>query len=131
MPASAVAHSYTLGDIAIGHVWAPPPESGATSVPVYGAIANRSDSTVRLLSASASVADQVRFRTMDNGVVSWPETIDVSPDKPLGMAPWREHIWLSGLTKPLTEGDSFDLVLDFGNKGSISVIVMVEDPSGH
>ena len=37
-PVSARAHSYSLGEIAIGHIWAPPPEPGANGLAVYGAI---------------------------------------------------------------------------------------------
>jgi copper(I)-binding protein len=127
----ASAHSYKLGDIAIGHVWAPPPEKGATGVPVYGPILNRGETTVRLVGASTPMAEQVRFRTEKNGEVRWREAIKLSPGKPLALAPWREHIWLSGLKKPLKEGDSFDLILDFGGAGQLMVKIVVETATGH
>lgn len=130
-PTAATAHSYKLGDIAVGHVWAPPPEEGAGGLPVYGPILNRGGAPVRLVGASTPVAEQVRFRIEKEGEEHWREAIAFAPGKPFALAPWREHIWLSGLNRPLKDGDSFDLTLDFGDAGRLSVKVVVEKASGH
>ncbi len=65
------------------------------------------------------------------GEVRWPAAVELRPGKPFALAAWREHIWLSGLKKPLKKGDSFDLILDFGNAGTLAVQVVVEEASGH
>lgn len=130
-PTMVAAHSYKLGDIAVGHLWTPPPEEEARGLPVYGPILNRGATPVRLVGASTPVAEQVRFRLEKEGEVRSWEAIAFAPGKPLALAPWREHIWLSGLNRPLKEGDSFDLTLDFGDAGGLSVKVVVEKASGH
>lgn len=130
-PSAGHAHSYKLGDIAIGHIWAPPPEEGAESVPVYGPILNRGDATARLVGVSAPVAEGARFRTEKAGEVRWPDAIDLEPGKPLALAPWRAHVWLSGLARPLEEGDSFPLTLSFEQAGALEIEVVVEPRAGH
>lgn len=130
-PATAAAHSYKLGDIAVGHVWAPPPEPGAKGLPVYGPILNRGDAMMRLVGVSTPAAEWVRLRRMKDGEATWPNAVDLRPGKPLALAAWREHIWLSGLKEPLKEGDSFDLTLDFGEAGQLTVKVVIEKASGH
>jgi copper(I)-binding protein len=127
----ATAHGYTLGRIAIGHVWAPPPEDGAAGIPVYGPLLNRGDHAVSLLGASSPIARSARFRIDNDGIASWPEALELAPGKPVSLAPWRAHIWLSGLRRNLHAGDSFDLTLDFGAAGDITVTVVVETAAGH
>lgn len=128
---NVAAHSYKLGEIAVGHVWTPPPEQGAEGLAVYGPILNRGEATVRFIGASTPVAERVRFRRTQDGEATWPRLIELRPGKPLALAAWREHIWVSGLRQPLQEGDTFDLRLDFGTAGEIEVKVVVEKATGH
>ena len=129
----AHAHSYKLGDIAVGHIWAKPPETGADGVPVYAPILNSGKTMVRLVGASTPIADETRFRKVDkkDGTAEWPQAIELQPGKPFALAAWREHIWVSGLHKPLKDGDWFDLTLDFADKGTLPVKVHVETTPGH
>jgi len=131
--APAAAHSYKLGDIEVGHIWAKPPEKGADGVVVFAPILNMGKTVAHLVGASTPVADKARFRKVDkkDGTVTWPETITLQPGKPFTLAAWREHIWVSGLHKPLKDGDWFDLTLDFGDKGKLPVKVSVEAVPGH
>jgi len=131
-PRLVQAHSYRLGDIAVGHIWAPPPQKGAAGVPVYAPLLNTGGATVRLVGASTPVADQARFRIVQkDGTVQWPQAIELRPGKPFALAAWHEHIWLSGLHKPLKAGESFNLTLDFGDKGQLPVKVLIEKTPGH
>ncbi|MCF1506002.1 copper chaperone PCu(A)C [Afifella sp. H1R] len=129
-PQAATAHSYKLGDIAVGHVWASQPESGG-GVAVYGPILNQGDAAVQLIDASTPVAEDVRIRTAADGEERWSDTIDLEPGKPLALAPWRQHLWLSGLKRELKEGDAFDLTLDFGGAGSLTMQVEIEPGGGN
>ena len=132
IPSSSVrAHSYKMGDIAVGHIWAPPPGADAEGLQVYGPILNRGDAMVRLVGASTTVAERVRFRRKKDGETTWPDAVDLRPGKAVALAPWREHIWLSGLKAPIKEGGSFDLTLDFAEAGQLMIKVVVEDASGH
>lgn len=129
---AALAHSYKLEDIAIGHVWAPPPEEkSAAGIAVYGPVLNQGRTPARLIGATSPVAGEARFSAEVEGNMRWLDAIEFQPGKPLALAPWRAHIWLSDLKRPLAEGDSFDLILDFENNGTVSVKVVVETPEGH
>lgn len=131
LPFACHAHSYKLDNISVGHMWARPPGQGADGIAVYGPILNRGDVPARLVAASSPIARMVRFRLVDEGETSWPEAIELAPNRPVALAAWREHIWLSGLLQPLEEGDMFDLVLDFGKAGNLPVRVVVENPGEH
>lgn len=130
-PSETLAHSYKLDDIAVGHVWASPPEEGAGGIAVYGPILNRGDKSARLVGASSPVAEEVRFRISKDGDVGWLEYIELRPNKPVSLATWREHIWLSGIRDSIERGDSFELILDFGDAGKLPVKIVVEDEGGH
>jgi copper(I)-binding protein len=132
LPAGPViAHSYTLGDIAIGHVWAPPSEPGQTGAPVYGPLFNQGHEAARLVGATSPAAEAVRFRVEKDGVVEWPDEIVLQPGKPLSLAPWRVHLWLEGLEQPLEQGAHVPVTLDFGSAGKKTVEVLVEPNGGH
>lgn len=120
------AHGYRLGELAIGHIWAPPPAPGAAGLAVYGPILNRGSAPARLVGASSPVAAEARFRSVDKGGVRWPAAIELPPGKPVSLASWRAHIWLAGLKRPLAAGDAFELTLDFGAAGKLTVKVIVE-----
>ena len=130
-PDTAKAHGYAFGDITIGHVWAPPPEKAADAIPVYGPIFNHGTTTARLVGASTPIAEQVRFRIEKNGEETWPPAIEIRPNKVVALAPWRQHIWVSGLDKALKDGDSFDLKLDFADRGEVTIEVEVEAAPTH
>ncbi|MFD1381356.1 copper chaperone PCu(A)C [Fodinicurvata halophila] len=50
---SVLAHSYKLGDLSIGHIWAPPPVEGADGLPVYGPFLNNGNESITLVGASS------------------------------------------------------------------------------
>lgn len=131
LPSDALPHSYKLDDIAVGHIWAPSPEVGAEGLAVYGPILNQGRAEARLVGATTPIAGKVRFRKVAEGGTVWPDAIELRPGKPIALAAWREHLWLSDLRKPLAEGDSFDLTLNFGDAGSLQVKVVVEDANAH
>lgn len=126
---AAAAHSYKIGDIAIGHAWAPPTTD--TEAAVYMPLLNQGAEADRLVGASSPVAAEVRFRKTKDGETEWLDAIDLPPGKPVSLAEWREHLWLVGLKRPLQAGDWFDLTLDFANAGTVDIRVLVEQSSGH
>ncbi len=122
----AVAHSFKLGSIEIGHLWSPPPKKGIDGLAVYGPILNEGARMQRLQGATSSMADTVRFHEVKDGKESWHEAIDLAPGKPVSLAPWRTHIWLSGLKQAVKVGDWVDITLDFGAAGKLEVKSLVE-----
>lgn len=131
LPGAAEAHSYKMHNIMVGHVWAPPPKDGEDGIAVYGPLFNSGKKDVHLVGATCPIATKVRFRISKDGDVSWPKEIDLKPMKPVGMAAWREHIWLSGLKKEVHNGDHIKVVLDFGSEGKMPIEVLVEKKPGH
>jgi hypothetical protein len=128
-PQAAFAHSYHFKTVSIGHVWAPPADKGGDTE-VYGPLFNTGKATVTLKSVSTPVADKAGFRIVKDGKASFPGQIDLPPGKPVSLAAWREHIFVKSLNKPVNVGDTFDLTLDFGKTGSITVEVEVSDHAG-
>lgn len=125
------AHSYKLGEISIGHMWAPPSD-GTNSVPVYGPILNQGATTTSLNAIDAPVAGSAGVKspeeTAGDDVVG---SVDFLPGKPFAFAPWRKHIWLTELERPLKAGDSFPMTLTFEDIGDVVIEVEVESKQGH
>ncbi|MEW5424937.1 copper chaperone PCu(A)C [Amorphus sp. 3PC139-8] len=131
-PLAATAHSYKLGDIAVGHIWAPPATPSDGEVPIYAPILNGTDHEVTLTGASTDIADEVRFQAVkDDGEVETFRSIALPRGRPTSLAAWSTHLSLDGLHKPLQTGDAFPLTLDFGPDGSLDVTVEVESQAGH
>lgn len=126
--ASVAAHSYRHGDVQIGHVWAPPADGDTAAVYMPLLAHGAAD---RLVDASSPMAERVRFRRVENGREAWLDEIALEPGVPLGLAEWREHVWLEGLSEPLRKGDRIPLVLRFAEAGEIEVEVYVETAPGH
>jgi copper(I)-binding protein len=66
--------------------------------------------------------------TMDGSVMKMRQVdgIDLPAGKAVSLKPGGYHIMLTGLAKPLKEGDTFPLILDFAKAGDRQVNVSVE-----
>jgi hypothetical protein len=129
LPAAARAHSYRLGDIAIGHAWALPVEvsrDGQAFVP----LANDGKATDELVAARSSVCGMIELRR-NNRYDDPPLTSFVlDPGKPLPMRPTARHLRLMNLTAPLVIGQRFTIILDFRDAGETEVEFHVEKAPG-
>lgn len=126
-PVIAHAHSYRLGDISIGHLWAKPMAADAAGIAVYGPVLKGGSDPVTLVGATSPAADTVRIRSDRDGVETFADRLTFQPGKPLALAPWREHLWLTVNARPVVAGERIPLTLDFGDAGTIAVEVMVEE----
>jgi len=124
--ASALAHSFRLGAIEIGHPWAPP--SGPGDAVVYLALSNQGSAPDRLIAAATPLAQAVELRGGDEAVL---QEIVVAPKRPIALRAGKPHLALRGITRPLAAGEAFPLTLSFAAAGSIEVTVMVEAAPGH
>lgn len=127
---SVMAHSYKLGNIAVGHIWAAPPGPDG-GIAVYGPFLNQGDKPIQLEGATTPIAERVDLRRPDKSPEDWEEPIKLEPGEPFALAPWREHLWITEPSEEIVEGDVFDLTLDFGAAGSLTVKVEVEPEGGH
>jgi periplasmic copper chaperone A len=124
----AQAHSYKIGQIAIGHAWALP--SQQTDGQVFIPLLNSGDATDQLIAARSPVCTLVELRTNARYDDPAASDFELVPQKPLPMRPSARHLRLIGLSKPLLLGDRFALVLDFVQAGETEVTVYVEDSPG-
>ena|SRR5258706_15928661 len=133
---AAFAHSYSAGDVSIGHPFATPSLQGARSGAAYIAnLENTGTQRDRLLRASTPVAQRVELHQMNldaNGVMRMREldAIEVVPKAaPIKMRPGMgTHLMLIDLKQPLKEGDTFPMTLEFERGGKVEVKVVVQVP---
>lgn len=128
---AAAGHSYRLGAVSVGHIWAPPLSDGADDAPVYGVIVNKGASDVRLVGASTPAARAVSLRGRPNADGKVLKDIVLKPGRPLALATWGPVLWLEGVNRPLTNGEMVPLTLDFGPDGKIDIEIAIEDGSSH
>ncbi len=124
----AKAHSYTQGDIVIGHPWTRVANQGGTGA---GYLTLRTAGAAdRLVSASTPVARTVELHTMirDGDVMRMRpvEDIAVPPGQTVTLAPGGLHIMLIGLTQPLELGSRVPLTLRFERAGEVTVELAVQ-----
>ena len=128
-PAAARAHSYRLGDIAIGHAWALPAQvsrEGQAFVPLV----NNGKTADELVAARSSACGTIELRR-NNRYDDPPLTsFLLEPGKPLPMRPTARHLRLMGLDGPLVLDQRFTIILDFLNAGETEVEFHVENAPG-
>jgi periplasmic copper chaperone A len=123
---AALAHSFQLGAIEIGHPCAPP-SAGGDAV-VYLALGNQGSAPDRLVGAATPRAQSVELRSGDESPLS---EIAVAPKRPIALRAGKPHLALHGVAPPLTAGESFPLTLRFAAAGTVEVTVTVEAAPGH
>ena len=128
-PAAARAHSYRLGDIAIGHAWALPAQvsrDGQAFVPLVndGKVADE------LVAARSSVCGALELRRTNRYDDPPLSSFLLEPSKPLPMRPTARHLRLMSLRDPLLLDQRFTIILDFLNAGEMEVEFHVENAPG-
>jgi periplasmic copper chaperone A len=102
----------------------------ATSGAVYLTIVNHASSPDRLMSASTPVAARtdLHMTVRDGDVVRMRrlETIDIQAGGTVTFEPGGAHVMLTGLAAPLSEGESFELTLEFETAGPMTLEVPVK-----
>lgn len=126
----ALAGEAKVGDIAITTAWARatpprPPVGGA-----YLTITNAGAQSDFLVGGKTGAAKSVELHThqKDGQVMRMValSSIEVPAGQTVTFAPGGLHVMLIGLAKPLKEGESFPLTLEFANAGPVTVTVDVK-----
>ena len=135
-PSLARAHSFTLGDLHIGHPWTRPTAAGQNAAG-YMTLQNngaQAEALVRVECAAARRAT-LHSTTMGNGVMFMREVpfIAVPPHGQVAIAPGGFHIMLEGLRAPFTLGQRVPATLVFRRAGRVAVqfVVQAAAPAGH
>jgi hypothetical protein len=132
---AAAAHDYSAGSLEITHPFATPSLPGATIGAAYVAtLENNGGQSDKLVHASTPVAASVEMHSMTvdaQGVMRMREVdgIVIASKAALKMRPGMGyHMMLVGLKKPLKEGDTFPMTLQFERAGKVDVKVFVQIP---
>jgi copper(I)-binding protein len=127
IPALAAAQVEVSG--AVARVASPLAQTAA----VYFEVRNGSDAADRLVRVEGTVADRVEIHTTEmtaEGVMRMNELaegIALAPGDSHALRPGGDHVMLMGLTGPLEQGATFDLVLQFEAQGPVTVTVTVDN----
>jgi copper(I)-binding protein len=131
----AAAHDYRAGDVRVRHPFATPTPPGARIGAAYfAALENRGTQVDRLVRASTPAAARVELHSGDigsDGVMRMreKESIDVPAKTTVKLRPGGgDHLMLMQLKKPLLEGDTFPMTLEFERGGKVEVNVVVQVP---
>ena len=131
LAAPVLAHSFTVGQIAIGHPWTR--ETAATQSVGGGFLTIRNNGKMadRLVSASSPSAAEVQIHTMsmDGGVMKMRQLKDgiaIPAGASIDLKPGGQHIMFIGLKKPFKQGTKIPATLKFARAGSVQVSFVVQ-----
>jgi periplasmic copper chaperone A len=114
--------------VSVTHVWARAMPRGAETAAAYATL--ESEKGDRLTGISTPIAQKAELHTMtaENGVMKMREVdgVDLPAGQPIALRPGGYHIMLTGVAKPLVEGQSFPLTLVFAKAGPREVTVSVQ-----
>jgi len=127
---AALAHSYKLGSLEIGHPWARATPPTAPTGGGFLTITNKGTAADRLVSASspAAASVQVHEMKMEGNVMRMREVeggLAIPPGATVALAPGGLHLMMMGLKEPLKQGDRVPVTLVFEKAGSIDVELAV------
>jgi hypothetical protein len=128
---AALAHSYKLGSLEIGHPWARATPPTAPTGGGFLTITNKGTAADRLVSASspAAASVQVHEMKMEGNVMRMRELangLEIAPGATVTLAPGGLHMMMMGLKAPLKQGEKVPLTLVFEKAGTIDVEIAVE-----
>lgn len=130
--AMAFATPALAGKLAVMDAWARTTPPGATMGAVYFRLHNGSAKSDRLLKLRTPVAASAEVHRTEiiEGMARMREVsvLHVAPGEKLEFAPGGLHVMLTGLKRPLKEGQVFELELVFEVSGPRKVRVAVRKP---
>lgn len=109
----------------------------AQTAAVYLSIRNHSDADDRLYRIEGDVADRIEIHTHiqdEAGVMRMRELEDgiaIASGGTHELAPGGDHIMLLGLTEPLEQGDTFELLLFFDVSIPVTITVTVDNEAAN
>ena len=122
---SAAAQS---SDLEVKDVWARATPGAAQTAAVYATLLSAAGDRLTGASTPAAAQADLHMMSMDNGVMKMRQIdgIDLPPGQTVTLKPGGYHIMLTGLAKPLAEGQTFPMTLTFAKAGPRDVTVIVQ-----
>lgn len=117
--------------LSVHEAWARPADSGAVTA-VYFTLVNGGELVDTLAAVSSLEAElaEMHISTQRANMMSMSSvtTLPVPPMDSVMFRPLGAHVMLTRLRRPLAEGDSVDLMLQFGSGRTVSVRAGVRQP---
>ncbi len=127
---AAFAHSFTKGDITVGHPWTRATPGVAVGVG-YLKITNNGKAADKLMGGTFEGAEKVEVHemTMDGDIMKMralPDGLEIPPGAAVELKPGSYHLMLMGMQKPIVQGPDIKGTLTFEKAGTVDVEYRVE-----
>lgn len=144
--ATARAQDVSVGNIDIKQAWSRATPKGSQVGGGFLAVTNRGSTADRLVSGTTTIAGKVELHemSMQDGIMKMrplANGIAIEPGQTVTLAPGGLHIMFVGLTRPLSQGETFTAKLVFEKAGPADVTFTVQpvgakqgpggQPAGH
>jgi len=125
---SATSGAMAQSDIEVKDAWARATPGGAQAAAAYVTLQSAAGDTLTGVATPIAQKAELHSMTMDGDVMKMRQvdSIDLPAGQPVALKPGGYHIMLTGLTKPLQDGQSFPLTLTFAKAGIREVTVTVQ-----
>jgi len=134
-PTFAMAHSYSHGDVEIGHPWSRPTPPGTPMGVGYMAITNNGKSDITLTGAETDRAARVSIHetSMKDGMMSMKHMhggLVIPAGETVKLEPQGHHLMLEQLKEPLKADERVPLTLHFDGADDMDVELAVGSLDG-
>jgi copper(I)-binding protein len=131
LSSTVLAHSFTKGELSIGHPWTRATPAGSKVGAGYLKITNNGTQADRLTGATFEEAGNVEIHemTMEGDIMRMREVtdgIEIKAGETIELKPSSYHLMFMNLKKPITEGPNLKGSLTFEKAGSVDVEYKVE-----
>ncbi|HTW50978.1 MAG TPA: copper chaperone PCu(A)C [Stellaceae bacterium] len=115
-------------EVQITNAWARATPGGAQTAAAYVTVESTAGDRLTGVSTPAAQKAEIHEMSMVGNVMKMRQVagIDLPAGKAVTLKPGGYHIMLTGLAKPLQEGQTFPLTLDFAKAGARQITVSVE-----
>jgi copper(I)-binding protein len=129
--APARAGEVKAGDLVISQAWSRATPGGAKIGGGYLTIENKGSTPDRLIGGSGDIAAKIEVHEMalNNGVMTMrplDSGLAIEPGKTVKLAPGGYHLMMFDLTRPLKQGDSVPITLEFEKAGKVKLSLDVQ-----
>ena len=118
-----------IGDLRIQDVRVTEVPASAKNALLFMTIVHDGEDADRLISVQTARADRSQLMTMrmDGGLMRMvmQTEFSIAPNTAIRLKATGQHVMLMGLTAPLRSGETFMVVLEFANSGTVEVVVVV------
>lgn len=123
-PVAALAQA---DGVEITNAWARATPGGAQAAAAYATIESAAGDRLTGVSTPEAQQAEIHAMTMDSDVMKMRQVagVDLPAGRAVTLKPGGYHIMLTGLAKPLKEGETFPLTFHFAKAGARQVTVSV------